>query len=378
MVTQEGAFPCHKITNRYIEKTFGEDELSRSHPTFLWIFRASRNWFAVRGLIPGMIQHLDTDPCARQYRPGYSSPTSDASSEVSFNFSTVFKQLFCVAASQLSCVLHEPLENLGVLFEEALDTGTMHLFRSARPAKGAVHKNSEKVDLEANSSTFGRGKYLFLNRSLSKTAADRYAAMGYRFASVSQVSDLLAKNMEVKPENMHHRLERMKVSVGSYHLPPPGVHLACFMVRPSIHKSFDLLVPTMLQNQLPTVPLKLFLLTDWHKQAIRKYDEWRIGDILAELVRTPGETSGERDFHFTFHAALLLLIDEVGDLAFMLNAVFSARPVELSCQPGDEAVGTMSGDKCTLLTVRIMNDIHAKPKPSMTYVPLSFFGSTLR
>lgn len=374
MVTQEGGFPCQKITNRYIEKTFGEDELSRSHPTFLWIFRASRNWLSISDLIPGMIRNLETDPHARSYRPGSSSPTSDASSEVSVNFSTVFKQLFCVAASQLSQSIHEPFESLGVLFEEALETGTTHLLKTQR-SKQRPNPHNEKADIEADTFVFGRGKYLFLNRQLTKTAADRYAAMGFRFASVGQVADLVARNMEVKPEKMLNRLERMKASISSDRLPPAGVHLACFMVRPSVHKSFDVLVPMMLQNQLPTVPLKLFLLTEWHRQAIRKFDEWSLRDILNALVREAGDTPGESDFAFTLHDAILQLVEKVGELEDMLDAVFSARPVELSCQRDADDSGNGISERFTMLTIRIMNDIHAKARPGMSYVPLSFFGA---
>lgn len=322
-----------------------------------------------------MMRNLDTDPQARAYRPGSQSPTSDASSEVAVNFSTVFKQLFCVAASQLSHNVHEPLENLGELFEEALDTGTTHLMKTSRthrkPSTATFAGEKGVTDLEADAFGIGRGKYLFLNRQLTKGAADRYAAMGFRFASIGQVADLLSRNMEVKPEKMHSRLERMKASVATDCLPPPGVHLAFFMVRPSVHKSFDVLVPAMLQNQLPTQPLKLFLLTDWHRSFIRRYDEWTIRDILSALVKS-GDTVGERDFAITLHGAILGLIDQVSEMnETILSSVFSARPVELSLPKSEDGMS----DKCTLLTIRIMNDIHAKPRTGMAYVPLSFFGA---
>ena len=372
MVTQEGNFPCEKITNRYIEKDFGEDELSRSHSTFLWIFRTSRCWSAVRDIIPGMLQYLESDAHARKYQPGHVSPISDASSEMSLSFSGVFKQLFCVTANQLSASLHEALEDIGVLFEEPLETGTLHLFKTSK--RYQQKEGLPTKDIESDPFNIGRGKYLFLNRQLSKVRADQYAAMGYRFASIDQVAELVARNMDVKSDCMTAHLERMQSSLTPVSNLLRAVHVACFMVRPSVHQSFDILVPARKQNQLPTVPLKLPVLTTWHKQMLERYDERSIREVLSTLLYEPGRTSAEKDFIFNLHAALLQLLDEVGEMEFMVNAIFSAKPVDIQSTSSNNTEKGNS-DKTVLLTVRIMNDIHAKSKPGMRYVPLSFFGA---
>lgn len=372
MVTQEGGFPCQKITDRYIEKEFGEDELSRSHSTFLWIFRTSRHWPAVKELIPGMLHYLESNQHARKYRPGRESPVSDAASEVSLNFSNVFKQLFCVTASQLSASLHESLENIGVLFEEHLETGTLHLFKTAKRQRDDDRSNSAfGKDLESDLFNLGRGKYLFLNRQLTKTSADRYAAMGYRFASIDQVTELIARNMDVRSDRMLNHLERMKTATAPGRLTLKGVHVGCFMVRPSIHQSFDILVPTNAQNRLPMVSLKLRLLTTWHRQVLERYDEMSVGDVLRKLHQDTSKSGAERDFMFSLHAALLQLIDDVGEMDYMLNAIFSAKAVNIRTgqRNNDEE------DHCTILTIRMMNDIHAKAPRTMRYVPLGFFGA---
>jgi hypothetical protein len=367
MLTQEGNFPCHKITDRYIEKDFGEDELHRSHTTFLWIFRTSRHWSAVRDLIPGMLHYLESDQSARKYRPGRASPASDSASEITLNFSGIFKQLFCVTAAQLAGALHEALDNIGVLFEEPLETGTLHLFKVSKQLQGRT-----ETDVESDASNLGRGKYLFLNRQLTKDSADRFAAMGYRFASIDHVAELIARNMDVKPERMMAHLERMKTAVMPDVLQPRGVHVGCFMVRPSIHQSFDILVPAKSQNQLPMVSLKLYLLTTWHRQILEKYDERPLGEVLRTLHRQSHSGAAERDFIYNLHAALLQLVDDVGEMAFMVNAILSVKAIEI--RPSQSA-NEGDSDRCTILTVRIMNDIHAKPPAGMRYVPLGFFGA---
>ncbi len=73
-----------------------------------------------------MKKDIEVDTTTNQNRPGSHTTTlPDDTSEISVNFARVFKELFCVAAQQLANTLHEPLEKIGVLFEEPMDTGTV-------------------------------------------------------------------------------------------------------------------------------------------------------------------------------------------------------------------------------------------------------------
>jgi hypothetical protein len=126
MVTPEGSLPCEKITDHYIEKTFGEDELNRTHQSFVWVFKASRNWIALKNLIPGMKESIESDPVSKAYNSTQAEPSDSTSTASSEDFSGMFKKLFCVAALGLANNLHEPIETLGPLFEEPLETGTLN------------------------------------------------------------------------------------------------------------------------------------------------------------------------------------------------------------------------------------------------------------
>ncbi|RMZ89290.1 hypothetical protein DV736_g3472, partial [Chaetothyriales sp. CBS 134916] len=380
MVTPEGALPCQKITNRFVEKTFGEDELSRSHSTFLWVFRASRNWPTVKAFIPAMIGRLDSDLEARKYAPYRSSPSyPDDANETSTNFSTIFKQLFCVAAQQLANSIHEPLEKMGTLFEEPLETGMRHLTAhdiSLSPPLGGPGKDSKEFDLEHNTPNlyeFGRGKYLFLNRCLSKADVVKLAALGYRFGPINQISELLAKNMEVSNNTIDSYLERMKICSSPEHLLPPGVHLACFVLRPSVSKSFDVLVPEKTQNQLPSSSLHLDRLKGWQSAFLKRFDDWIIKDILSAIINETGSTEVEKGFLWQLHASFIELIDLVGDTDAIMNAVFSARPFQATCRVAEGSHGPAT---CTILTVRLMHNIYSKSRRhDMVYIPLSFFSA---
>ncbi len=330
-------------------------------------------------MIPRIVESLSTDPSARKYAPGSTVPASnDDGSELSTNFSDIFKQLFCVAAQRLANEMHEPLEDLGVLFEEPLETGTFHLSRSSKiaghPSKFSI--GSRQSDLErdaANVVSFGRGKYLFLNRRLTISEADRFAVLGYRFGSTQQISDLLARTMEVPQDLMKGCLDRMKLFSSVEHLPPPGVYIACFMLRPSVHQSFDVLVPSESQGQLPLISLQSKDLNAWQSALLERFDEWTVKEILKTLINESGCLDLERDFRWQLHSSLIRLFELVGEFDHLMNAKFSAKPAHIPCSM---TLGTAGPMACTLLTIRLMNTIHSKPqKDTMVYLPLSFFSA---
>ncbi|KIX08420.1 uncharacterized protein Z518_03076 [Rhinocladiella mackenziei CBS 650.93] len=376
MVTQEGILPSEKITNRYVEKTFGEDELNRSQSTFLWIFKASHNWGVLKDLIPAMKEFVETDPAVRRYRPGYTGPTSpDDSSDLSLNFAPIFKQLYCVAAQQLANLIHEPLERIGVLFEEPLETGAIYVSTHTEMGFRGLSANPYRTMDPENRNTppvIARGKYLFLTRQINRNEAAKFAALGYRFAAVGQIADPLAKSMQVHRDNMVARLERMRLSTQPDRLPPPGVHLACFMLRPSMSKSFDVLVQAATQSQLPYVTLQPGDLSPTQSQQLRCFDDATIGETLRVLVNRPSGFDLDEEIRWQLYNAFVQLVDIIGDADTMMQAKFSAREFRLPCRTR----GQPTSSTCTLLTVRVLRNIHASStRKELTYVPLSFFGA---
>jgi hypothetical protein len=330
-------------------------------------------------MIPSMVENLSSDPAAKRYTPGHSTAASnDDASEVSVNFGTIFRQLFCVAAQRLAYTIHEPLEKVGVLFEEPLETGALHLSGSTK-ITSTVPKlsfSSKQDDVEqdgADASSFGRGKYLFLNRQLDKAEVEKFAAMGYRFGSIHQISDRLAAAMEVPNDRMRTRLDRMKLFASVEHLPPPGVHLACFMLRPSVSKSFDVLVPTKSQNQLPLTTVQSEPLNGWQSALLNRFDEKCMKEILTTLINEAGCLEPERAFRWQLHGALIRLLELVGDFDSLMNAKFCAKHIKIPCRM---TTGASETTACTLLVVRLMNTLYSKPqKEDLTYMPLSFFSA---
>ncbi|KAJ9613009.1 hypothetical protein H2200_002950 [Cladophialophora chaetospira] len=379
MVTQEGSLPSEKITNHYVEKTFGEDELSRSHPTYLWIFKASRNWALFRDLIPGMKEYIETDPVARKYRAGNTGQNlSEDTIDGSLNFAPIFKQLFCVAAQHLANLTHEPLEKLGVLFEEPLETGAALAHQQqfgVRVLSTKGYSNAPEAESGASSPLTGaKGKYFFLHRQINKGEAAKFAALGYRFATVGQIAEPLAKSMQVHRDRLTTRIERMRLSASPDHLLPPGVHLSCFMIRPSMYKSFDVLVPTSSQNHVPYVTMQSGNLSADQLAELQRFDNLNVSEILRTLLNKSNTSKIGEEIRWQLYNAFVKLVEILGDYDTMMEAKFSATVFRVPCRSPRDT--TASPATCTLLTVRVLRSIHAASnRKELTYVPLSFFGA---
>lgn len=325
-----------------------------------------------------MKEYIETDPTASRYRPGNTYPgVAEDPSDHSINFAPIFKQLFCVAAQQLANLIHEPLERMGSLFEEPLETGviesstkTRKAFRS-RPPK--PYSSSDPESGTSSPQTITRGKYLFLHRQITKYEVAKFAALGYRFATVGQIADPLAKSMLVNRDNMLARIERMRLSASPQHLLPPGVHLACFVLRPSMYKSFDVLVQAAVQNRLPYATMQSDDLSQVQMEQLQSFDEWTVSEILRSLVNQSSAAQTGDDVRWQLYNAFVKLVDVIGDYDTMMQAKFSAKAFHIPCQASDTS---NLSPTCTMFTVRVMRNIHSSSiKKELTYVPLSFFGA---
>lgn len=350
-------------------KTFGADDFSKTHPAFLWGFRASRNWKSIRDLIPGMKEDLASHESMWKPKFGHSKPLEDEC-EMETEFAAIFKELFCVAASHLAEEIHQPLEKLGVLYEAPLSTGTVEMgsvaekfgmFRGKKAAPAMLDVES------AHSYVFGRGQFLFVCRQVSKDDAIRLQASGFRFAMIPQIADFLSRSMQISTSEIAKQMDEIHAYSKGQQMLEPGIHVACFMLRPTVQQGFDVLVKSSARNQLPlaTLPIPNF---DRSQQAtLTSMDEWTVAAMLKSLKSEPDHTFGQQLYH-----AIAQLAANVEDPAFM-QAKFSARPIRAPCRSRNQS-GT-SG-KCTLLCIRLISNIAARePNASHVYAPLQLFNA---
>ncbi|KAI9837624.1 MAG: hypothetical protein M1838_004784 [Thelocarpon superellum] len=375
LVTPEGLLPSQKITNSYIERgarqSF-EDHFSISHPVFLWIFRASRNWYGILDLLVGMRAHLDSNTF-RKPAPPPPHPNAEET-DPSEDYSVVFRELFCVAAWELADQIDEPLENLGVLYDEIMMTGTTAKSKQRRWGCLSSARPSPVHDAEAglrDHVIHGRGQVLFVVRRTNKAETTRLQSHGFRFADVSNIVEKLARSMQVEREGLARRLASMRTYSRSDPIMDRGVHLGCFAIRARVGGGFDVLVRKARKNRLPAVKLPIALLDEWHVNFLRQANGWTVSACLAWLrSRTASQDLREQKCVVQLLDALTTLAADVADPLFQ-DAVVVSTPVQVPCR-GIQA--TAMPGRATMLAFRTILPIHTQAmNPDLEFTPLSVF-----
>lgn len=322
-----------------------------------------------------MRTHLRATSFVKRSRPSSAAPSRDHP-DASEDYSQVFKELFCIAAYDLAMMFQEPLETLGILYDEIVSTGTLK--KSRRPAKSSASTESggENHDVERALArvTFGRGQLLFLVRRANKLESAQLQASGFRFAPVPQVLEQLARSMQVTVKELRPRLERMKDYPAQLPMLEPGVHLACFALRPLVQRGFDILVPKEAKNLLPTVALPMAALDMWQIDFITRFDDWEVGKCLQWLSQKSildSATARERLFFGQLYNGIYALCQQISD-EFFQSARLTARPLRAPCGGGPDPG---SPSQAEIIAFRVIADVHQSRlvNDRFEFTPARFF-----
>lgn len=372
MVSPDGWLPTQKITDQYVDKTFAADDLNKSHPAFLWAFRATRNWPTLSSLIPGMRYHLVTDEAIRKYvRHGRQEESNTEESDVDFEL--IFKELFCVAAQELASHLNQPLDTLGELYDDIVITGT-HKARSnlGNMVRGVTTRPNDP-ERGPPAPVVGKGQVLFAVRHLDKQEAASLSASGYRFAPIPQIAPTLAREMQITHNEMLGTLQNME----GYSLPDkmmdPGVHLVCFSLTPSLPRGFDILVPKDRPNVLPHKALPILEVSKWQQDILNRMEGLTLTSCIRWLKSNGGYSEPDKiEFCRQMHKAASRLASYLADPA-LGQAKFSSRPVQIPCKKPE---GVHGPSKCTAYAFRIINNLQDRaPPPALSLRPLRLFNA---
>lgn len=329
------------------------------HPVYAWIYRASHYWRGVIDLIPGMKAHL----ASMKYKSTLQASPVDMLPNQSplttleeDDFGTKFKELFCVAASELADSIQQPLEDVGALFESILLTGTIEkprklkLFRKQGPSDnlsilehGLAHPSS------------GRGQLLFLVRQATKRDASRFQAAGFNFATLTHVMPSLAQSLEVAIGELSMQLHQIQRSLMNISMLEPGVHIACFALRPQYHQGWSVLVNKDRRNMLPSVQLKPNSLEQWQLDFIMELQNKTPRECSSYLQRRARNASfGEKSFLSLVRQAISSLVAQI-DHPLFEDARFLAHTYALPCRTTSSS--THRG-KAQVMMFRVMADAH--------------------
>lgn len=350
-----------------------DDVFSIEHPAFCWIYRASRYWQSVADLIPSMRTHIRAGSFTKHTRSSSTAMARD-NQDGNEDYSQIFKQLFCVAAQELATMIQEPLEKLGVLYDEIISTGTVK--KSAQGNKFSRNWPAAE-DLERANCvmTIGRGQLLFVVRKVDRSECAQLQASGFRFAPVHQVLEHLARSMQITVEELRPQLEKMKHFPVRAKMLGPGVYVSCFALHPLYQRGFDILVNRDAKSLLPTVGMNCRSLEPWQMDLIKRLHNWTVSRCLQWLsteVQTMLVSLSERekDFFGQLFNAIYLLSQQVNE-EFFQSARLTSQVMRAPCF--NEETG-MTG-QAEVIAFRSIIDVHQTSlyNERMMFTPTRFF-----
>lgn len=326
-----------------------EEGFDKLHPVFQWLYRTSRHWKSLNGLLDGMKAHV------RQFS------SSNLSHDYIEDYGFIFREQFCLAAQDLADSTHRTLGDMGVLYDNIIVTGGL--------VPGEV-KNYNDVE-----PGIGRGKFLFLVKEVDRSDALRLTAYGFRFTNPDNVTENIARSLQVHNEVIRTHVKSMGSCASAEHEISPGVFLGCFAVRANVKGGFDVLVRTDARSQLPTVRLPLTTLSQSHLQLLKIQEGKTVSRVMENLQMMHAQGSSPSDippFVTMFRNALRKLIGELDD-PFFSEAVLIVQPIAVPClNPIDNEIGT-----AFIIIFKTMVPIHSRAVasvPKFEFSPLSFFS----
>lgn len=370
LVDKTGLMPCQTLTHNFNQIAL-DDEFNTSHPVFQWIFRVTRNWAGISDLIPSMRGNLQSDG---QIRTSHYEINDSARS-------TTFRELFCITAESIATSLDMTLEKLGCLYEDVLTIGTTMNngtipestnLGTATPDIRAAINNLEFGKITPT--VFGKGQMLLLTKTVDNTEAQRLQQLGYSFADVEQVSDNLARSLQIPCGDVEYLMARLHAfSERQHHVPKKGTYLASFLIQPRPGmKEMDVVVWRANPGQLPMIKLANNQLDSRQLELLSTFDGLTLDKCLVQIERSCKLEAGDTAFMQKFRSGIQSLLRECSE-----ETLHSAR---FSAQQLDMVHGQTQFSEAKVFAFCGIKEIYIQSLQSLTLktIPFSFFNTYLR
>ena len=330
--------------------------------------RTTYNWKSVKELIPAMRKHLIASGLKTRF--GAESDFMNDEGTPVKDYHLVFRELFCTAAADLADDLHQPLEKLGIMFDEIISTD-----QKPKQNRFMVDKRTSSVDLERDDielEAIGKGQLLFLIRNVDQHEADRLQGAGYRFADPVHLIPILGALFRIRRADLQARLNEMYHYSTSNKILDRGTHFGLFCVRANIGAGFDIIVQKSGRNLLPTMQISTEVWGEWQTELLKSLDGENVSTCLKKFNKMAKDKSSppiEKLFASQLQISLEQLKDEIDD-SFFNDARFIGTPIEVPCQGSEES----SPSKALVFIFRIVTPLHARtPGTKLCYVPMTLF-----
>ena len=301
---------------------------------------------------------------------GNSMTRKYAALECREDYSRIFRELFCVAAEDLATQIAEPLQELGILYEDIMSTGTVSRSVKAK-VLSTVRNPAGFRDLEKGQ-MLGRGQLLFVVRQTSKQQTAHLKAAGFRFAAPENIEEGLARSIQVTREDLSTQLIQLREYAGKDVLLEPGIRLACLIMYPLLHGGFQVLVHKNARHILPGVPIQISELHSSQLRMLKRMDGWPLRKCYKYLGEGEQfDTQNEYQFASQLCHAISRLKNLL-DVPFIDDVRLTARPLPVPCRNPDDS---QTPGQAMIIAFRLVTDIHDNkpPNDATTFVPLRFF-----
>ena len=334
-------------------------------------------------LVPSMRDHLLSTGYLQMHTPVVGTggrPSMEM--EDNSSYPTTFRELFCVTAQEIARTLDTRLQDLGSLYEDVLTTGTLlnrSLWNHGNKTIMAADVVATPGDVEAgfvNPILFGKGQMLVLTRKVGTEETNRLQNNGYRFATVDQIRDPLARSLQISRDDLNNLIKRLQISADRRPwVPAKGTYLASFLLQPSpVMKGLDVIVDKATPDRLPVVRLTSEEMGISEIRVLSHFNGLTLDECLARINQHTGIGS-DNVFLEKFRNKILELTREVSESA-LHQAIFSAQPLD--------ALHGMNGQNekrdATVFAFCGIREVYQQnlQSKSLRYVPLSFFKTQQR
>lgn len=345
LVTIDGMLISHEITDTYHERSLN-DEFDVDHHIFYWIYKVSRSWKSVMNLVPIMKEHVKLSyPCNNEQ----------------IDYSLIFKERFIVTATRLAELLHEPLSQVGILYDGIMKTGQKKRRRSKR----------DEEMLNQISRMYGKGQMLFLIKHANRSECNRYLSYGFRFAPVHLILDGLVRSLQVPREEITEYIDSMKLYRIYEESYKPGIYVGIFIIKAHVHHGLKILIDKFNDSMIPCKMLSLRMLDQEQMSFLKSSENITVKQILHFL--------SQNNHPQTFDSSLTLFKAELKEALSQINqyvneylfqdAILIPELTHIPCS------GHYQGKHATMILFRhvIPIHIHLQPNNNVKFIPLSLF-----
>lgn len=296
---------------------------------------------------------------AEPYKPN--SATSDQDIDLQPSLDEMFKRHFCVAAQDLADELRQPLEGLGVIYDDVLAT---------------TGPGSRSAGAMGYSRLYARkGQVMFTVRQLRKQDASRLAAAGFRFTTIENVTKVLSRRIHIPASILGAHLKDMRDFAATSRSFEPGIHLVSYLMRPTVQGHFEVLTAKGTGNPLPSSTLSARRLHPRNLELIARMEGWGISGCLGWLNSDAARAYGDVD---GFRADLIQAITRLSQSLppdVVDASGFSPHPLVTPCRADPTALPTDDGGAtCILLAFCALGSLDTRvSNPDYAFTPLKLF-----